>query len=164
MEIRQLIVTLLLSCFYGLYSYSQAILDREHNIPRIGDKLSKVSWMDIDYSFQEIDLRGKVLDGKEQTIEFFAMADSCSYIFSKIDDGIIYHYACSANNLYLLGYESNLVKMSFNVPMKLVRYPLMQGDTVCCNFEGTGNSTQAGGGVRLHRDYCGDFIHEDGAL
>ena len=31
-------------------------------------------------------------------------------------------------------------------------------------MNGTSNSTQAGGGVKLHRDYCGDFIYEDGAL
>ena len=31
-------------------------------------------------------------------------------------------------------------------------------------MNGTSNPTQAGGGVKLHRDYCGDFIYEDGAL
>ena len=31
-------------------------------------------------------------------------------------------------------------------------------------MNGTSNSTQAGGDVKIHRDYCGDFIYEDGAL
>lgn len=138
MEIRQLIITLFLSCFYNLSCHSQFILDREHNMPRIGDKLPKVSLMDIDYSSKEIDLRGKVLDNHEQTVEFFAKDDSSTCCFSKIDDGTIYHYTSLGYALCLLGYENNLVQMSFGIPMKLIRYPLMQGDTVCCNFEGTG--------------------------
>lgn len=138
MEIRQLIIALLLSCFYGLPCHSQLILDREHNMPRIGDKVPKVSLMDIDYSSKEIDLRGKVLGNHEQTVEFFDKDDSCAYSFSKIDDGTIYHYTSLGNVLYLIGYENNLVKMSFDFPMKLIRYPFMQGDTVCGNFEGIG--------------------------
>lgn len=129
---------MLLSFFCGLSCYSQVILDREHNIPRIGDKLPKIPLMDIDYSSKEIDLSEKVLDSHEQIVEFVAKDDSPTSCFSKIDDGTIYHYTISDNIVYFLGYENNLVNISFHIPMKLILYPLMKGDTICCNFEGAG--------------------------
>ena len=50
-------------------------------------------------------------------------------------------------------YDANGNKLSANYNLSLMNV-----------VKGTSNNTQGGNGVSTHRDYCGNFIYEDGAL
>lgn len=137
MKQKQLfIICMLLMGVYFPAAYSQVILDKEHNLPRSGDKLCKVSLTVIDYSGKEMDLRGRIIDDTPILVEYFSELGSDDRYFSKIDEGTIWHYESSNSKVRLLGYESQMVKVNFSIPLEIIHFPFNPNDSILSHFEG----------------------------
>lgn len=110
----------LLLVFTQLAMRAQTILDKEHNLPLVGDELRKVLVDEIDYKSKVIDLTDKVLDSNQHIVKYFSLVEDSTISFSKIDDGILSSYSFMGGSLFLNGCENNQTRVTFLNPIKIL--------------------------------------------
>lgn len=136
---KKLLATLLLFVVICVSSvHSQTKIDFCHNSIRDGEMLTKKQVLFVNPTIEKgmnlWRLPNETITGKDYIITYELIGDT----IQTCEHGTCYFRYCSNDSLYLSGYENKTTNIQYHRPCLEFKYPFCYGDSLACDFAGTG--------------------------
>lgn len=117
-------------------------IDKQHNMPRIGDNVDyfRVSYPSVSGEGKSVvwDLSQSSLGQKKYTSSYMQQDEEQDTI-SIIENRSKYLCFSGTDGFYEYGFENNHTKIDYDIPIKLYAFPMVYGDSVSGVFHGKGS-------------------------